>query len=161
MRPSGEEVLRGIQKTLTTYILPEMQTEHARLELMLVTAVLGVAAGDWDGAAQRLVDDNAALRELGRRGAEALAAAPAAAGQESAALADELRSLADEADPSLRLSDLSAANAQLGAALARLSVLLDGSDAPALQELRAAVIDRLREQAEARSLSLLGPRADG
>jgi hypothetical protein len=104
MRPNGEELLRGAQNTLTTYVLQEIQTDHARLELMLVHRLLGIAAEEWDGAAQRLVDGNAALRALARRGAEAL-------GDE--ARADELRALAGETDASLRLSELSAANARL------------------------------------------------
>ena len=160
MRPNGEELLRGIQNTLATYVLPEIQSPHARFELVLVTALLGVAAGEWDGAAQRLVDDNAALRELAGRGAAALVTAPELA-ETGALLADELRALAGETDSSLRLSDLSAANGRLRAALARLGALIEGSDAPALRELRAAVIDHLRAEAQGRALSLLGPRADG
>jgi hypothetical protein len=153
MRPNGEELLRGIQGTLTTYILPEVQTAHAKLELMLVQALLGIAAADWDGAAQRLVDDNAALRELVRRGAGALGDAP-----DSSALAGELRSLADEDDLSLRLSDLTAANGRLRDALARLCAALGTADAP---DIRSAIIGHLRADAESRTLSLLGPRADG
>lgn len=156
MRPNGEEELLGIQSALATYIMPELQTDHARLELLLVQALLGAVAAEWDSAAQRLVDDNAALRELASRGAKALAA-----GQRDASLADQLRSLAGEADPSLRLSDLSAANAKLRDALVRASALVQDSDVPAPGELRAAVIDHLGADAEARTLSLLGPRADG
>ncbi|OGO50955.1 MAG: hypothetical protein A2148_02370 [Chloroflexi bacterium RBG_16_68_14] len=155
MRPNGEELLRGIQNTLATYVLPEIESAHARFELVLVTALLGVVASEWDGAAQRLVDDNGALRELAGRGAAALAGRAEAGGP-----ADELRSLAGEADSSLRLSELSAANGRLRAALARLGALLEGSDAPALRELRVAVIEHLRAEAQGRALSLLGPRAD-
>ena len=154
MRPNGEELLRGVQSSLTTYVLPELQTAYARTELMLVQALLGILASEWDSGAQRLVDDNAALRELALRGAEALDSA-------DAALAGELRSLAGESDPSLRLSDLSAANGRLRGAIGRLGALLEGTDTPALGELRAAVIEHLRVDAESRSRSLLGPRADG
>ncbi len=154
MRPNGEELLRGLQGSLSTYILPELQSAYARSELMITSALLGIVAAQWDGAAQRLVDGNAALRELARRGADALAG-------EDAVLADELRALADDADPSVRLSDLSAANDRLRAALGRLSVLLLERDAPALVELRTALFEHLRQEAEAQSLSLLGPRADG
>ncbi|MCH7719161.1 MAG: hypothetical protein IIB21_06790 [Chloroflexi bacterium] len=154
MRPNGEELLRGVQSSLTTYVLPELQTAYARTELMLVQALLGILASEWDSGAQRLVDDNAALRELALRGAEALDSA-------DASLAGELRSLAGEADSSLRLSDLSAANGRLRGAIGRLGALLEGTDTPALGELRAAVIEHLRADAESRSRSLLGPRADG
>jgi len=152
MRPNGEELLRGLQDSLTTYILPEVQTDHARLELMLAQSLLGVLARDWDGAAQRLVDENAALRALARRGADAL-------GDKEFAV--ELRSLAGEADASVRLSDLSTANMRLREAFARLCIQAEGSETPALRELRRAVMEHLRAEAEDRSLSLLGPRADG
>lgn len=155
MRPNEQEVLQGIVGALGTYIMPELQTEHAKLEMMLISVVLGSLAGELDGAAQKLVDDNAALRELARRGAGAIAN-----GQNSD-LAGELRSLADETDASVRLSDLSAANDKLHAAIGRLGVLAEGSDTPALREIRDAVIGRLREEAESRELSLLGPRMDG
>ena len=132
----------------------ELQTAYARTELMLVQTLLGILASEWDSGAQRLVDDNAALRELALRGAEALDSA-------DASLAGELRSLAGEADPSLRLSDLSAANGRLRGAIGRLGALLEDADTPVLAELRAAVIEHLRADAESRSRSLLGPRADG
>lgn len=156
MRPTGEELLRGMQDSLITHILPELQTAFAQMQVMLISALLGVVAGEWDGAAQRLVDDNAALRELARRGAEALAATG-----DHTELADALGSLAQGSDPSLRLSELSAANAQLRAALAQLGAVALASDRPALRELRPAILEHLQSDAEARSLSLLGPRADG
>lgn len=156
MRPNGEEVLRGVQSSLMTYVLPELQSQYAQTELMVVLALLGIVAGQWDSAAQRLVDDNAALRELAGRGAQALAGAP-----EHAELADALRPLAQGVDASVRLAELSATNGQLRAALARLGAAGQDSDAPALRELRAAVIDHLRADGESRSYALLGPRADG
>ena len=161
MRPNGEELLRGVQSALATYVLPEVQSAHAQLELVLAQALLGIAAAEWDGAAQRLVEENAALRELARRGGAVLVAAADAVGPEAAALADELRSLADETDRSVRLSDLSTANMRLREAFARLCIQAEGSETPALRELRRAVMEHLRAEAEDRSLSLLGPRADG
>ena len=159
MRPNGEELLRGIQGTLATYVLPELQTAHARLELMLVTALLGAAAEAWDGAAQRLVDENVALRELAGRAADTLGAnAEAGAGE---ALVAELRSLAAETDASVRLWELTAANDRLHDAIGRLGAVLMEGDAPELRELRAAVVTCLRGEAESRSLALLGPRVDG
>ncbi len=156
MHPNGEELLRGLQGTLATYVMPEVQTPHARLEIGLVQAMLGIAAAEWDGAAQRLVDDNASLRDLARRGPEALAGSP-----EAAALADELRTLAEDLDPSVRLSDLSAANNRLRDALERLCALAQESGSAPLRTLRSSIIDHFRRDAEERSLSLLGPRSDG
>ena len=161
MHPNGEELLRGVLGTLATHVMPEVQTAHAQIQMALVLRLLGIAADEMDGVAQRLVDDNAALRELAGRGADALASAGDAAGPEGASLADELRSLADESDPSVRLSDLHAANDRLHSAVGRLGILAQGGDAPALRETRDAIIACLREAAESRALYMLGPRADG
>jgi hypothetical protein len=160
MRPNQQEVLTGAMRALGTYILPELQTEHARLELMLINVLLGTVAVELDGAAQGLVDDNAALRALARRGADALAASNGSA-DESEGLAEELRALAGGTDDALRLSDLTAANDALHAAVGRLAALVEAGDAPALRELRAPLIECLRAEAESRALPVLGPRVDG
>jgi len=149
MRPTGDEVLRGIQGSLLTYVLPELQSPYARSELMIISALLAIVAGEYDGAAQGLVDENAALRALAARGAEAL----------DGDLAGELRALAGRQDASVRLSSLRETNEALRGAIARLGVAIEGDGS--LAGLRAAVLDRLREEAEARSPALLGPRSDG
>jgi len=154
MRPNAEEVLRGVQSSLLTYVLPEVQTEYARTEVMLVSALLGIVAAQCDGAAQRLADDNASLRELAGRGAQALAGDPA-----HAELAEALGSLTNGSDASVRLSELSAANGQLRAAIAQLGAA--AQENASLAGLRQEVLDSLRLEAESRSFALMGPRADG
>lgn len=153
MRPNSEEILRGVQTSLLTYILPEVQSAYARTELMVVLSLLGIVAGEWDGAAQRLLDDNATLRDLVRRSIDALGAGDA--------LAAELNALVNEADPSLRVGDLVAANGRLRAALADLATHLAESGAPNARDACAAIIAHLRAEAEAQSRALMGPRADG
>jgi hypothetical protein len=147
MRPNTEEVLRGVQRSLVTYILPELQSRYAQTQLMIAAGLLGMAADGWDAGAQRLVDDNASWRALAARAADALA------GHEDA-LAGELRAVASESDASLRISDLSSTNVRLREALARAAGVVDAA-------LRSEIIDRLREHTEAHSQSILGPRADG
>ena len=75
--------------------------------------------------------------------------------------AGDLRALSDQNDASVRISDLASANAALRAALSRLAPLLEGADDAALRDLRAALMDHLRFDAEANSRQLMGPRADG
>ena len=154
MRPNGEEVLRGLQASLLTYILPELQSRYAQTEVAITVALLGIVAGNWDGAAQRLVDDNAALRALADRGADALTGLP-----QHAELAEALGSLANGSDASVRLSELSAANGQLRAAIAQLGAA--AQENASLAGLRQEVLDSLRLEAESRSFALMGPRADG
>ncbi len=144
MRPNAEEVLRGVQASLLAYVLPELQTEYARQELMIIYALLGLVGAGWDTGAQHLLEDNSSLRELARRAAGALP---------GGAVADELRALAAE-EPSLLLSQTAAANAKLDGALARVAAL-------AAPELRSEIIDWLRANAESRAFALLGSRADG
>lgn len=154
MRPNSEEVLRGAQQALLTYVLPELQSDYARTELMAIIALLGIVGGEQDGSAQRLVDDNASFRALARRTGDALQ-------MHAAKLAAELRALSAEQDTSVRIADLRAANNRVREAIARAGVWLEGRGEPALRELRAAIIDHLRRDAESRAYPLMGPRADG
>jgi len=156
MRPNNEEVLRGVAGALVAHVLPEVQSAYARAQLMFSATVLGVVANGIDGAAQQLVDGNAALRALALHAAEAL---PDESG--ASELGDELRALGAGADASLRLSELSAASGRLLDAIGRLGALLETSDIPALRSLRDDLIEALRAHTDARAVSLLGPRADG
>ena len=153
MRPNGEELLRGLQGTLMTYVLPEVHSEHARLEVMLAVAMLGVLADEWDGAAQRLAENNDALRSL------AASAAGALDSHDAGDLVRQLRALAEERDVSLRISDLTETNDRLKDALVRAWALARRNGVAL--DLAVDIVERLRAQTEARALSLLGPRADG
>jgi hypothetical protein len=155
MRPSSGELVRGVQGTLLTYILPHVSDDFARQELLLAVALLGLAAGEWEGEVQQLQDDNVALRGLLERGADALAEADA-----HVELAGELRAIAQGTDASARVPDLKASNDELRAAIGRLAVVLEEQDDASLRWLRTDVIDLLRHDLERRARSLLGSRAD-
>ena len=158
MRPNSVEVLQGIQGTLMTYVQPEVQSDYARTELMLVNMLLGIVANAWDGSAQLLVDDNAALRDLVGDAAKVLGSQPVDGAGE---LRDELAALASETDTSVRISDLSSANDRLRDAVARLGVLLQGSATQEHVELRANIIERLQEELDTLPRDLMGTRSDG
>jgi hypothetical protein len=156
MHPNSEEVLRGVAGALVTHVLPELQSQYARAQLMFSVSMLGVVASGLDSGAQQLIDDNASLRALALRAADALSNE-----RDAAALRDDLRAAGAGTDASLLLSDLSASSSRLRDAIARLGVFLEATGAPALRPLRDDVIETIRAQTEARALSLLGPRADG
>ena len=158
MRPNSVEVLQGIQGTLMTYIQPEVQSDYARTELMLVNMLLGIVANQWDGSAQVLVDDNAALRDLVSDAAKVLGSQPADGAGE---LVDELAALAAETDMSVRIADLSAANDRLRDAVSRLGVLLQSSALQEHAELRARVIEHLQDELDTLPRDLIGTRSDG
>ena len=158
MRPNSAELLRGIQGTLTTYILPEVQSDYARTELMLVQMLLGIVVQGYDDAAQGLVDGNAALRSLAGEAARVLNTAPIGA---SEALAAELEQLSKETDASVRLSELTAANDRLRDAIGRVGVLLQGATSQEHMGHRRAIIEHLHRELERLPHDLMGPRSDG
>ena len=158
MRPNSAELLQGIQGTLTTYILPEVQSDYARTEFMLVQMLLGIVIRGYDDAAQSLVDDNAALRSLAGEAARVLNTAPIGA---SEALAAELEQLSGATDASVRLSDLTAANDSLRDAIGRVGVLLQGETSQEHVGLRTAIIEHLQRELERLPHDLMGPRSDG
>lgn len=158
MRPNSAELLQGIQGTLTTYILPDVQSDYARTELMLVQMLLGIVVEGCDDAAQRLVDDNAALRSLAGEAAQVLMTAPLA---ESEALVEELGQLAGETDASVRISELTAANNKLRDVIGRVGVLLQGEMSPEHIGLRTAIIEQLHRELERLPHDIMGPRSDG
>jgi hypothetical protein len=154
MRPNADELIKGIQRSLMSYVMPEVHSDHVRAEMMFSNLMLGVITRDLDGAVESLVEDNASLRDVARGGASALMAA----GLEQD-LAAELERLAGTSDPSLRLSDLSRANEELAQAIARLAVAAEERDE--LSSLRATLLGQLRARSERMTHSMLGPRADG
>ena len=158
MRPNSAELLQGIQGTLTTYILPEVQSDYARTEFMLVQMLLGIVIRGYNDAAQSLVDDNAALRSLAGEASQVLNTAPIA---ESAALAGELTQLSSETDASVRLSELTAANDRLRDAIGRVGILMQGETSQEHVGLRTAIIEHLQRELERLPHNLMGPRADG
>ncbi len=158
MRPNSAEVLQGVQGALMTYVMPEVQSDFVRTELMLIQMLLGIVANGWDGAAQRLVDDNAALRSLASDAAAVLRADPI---DGTAQLPDELDVLAGETDASIRISELSTTNDRLRDPVARLGVLLQDAALPEPVELRTKVIEHLQQELAALPHDVLGPRADG
>ena len=95
MRPNAEEIVRGVQASLLSIVLPEIQTEYARTQVTLMYVLLGIVANGIDVSCERLLADNGALRELTARAADAVATPEV--------LANELLSLAST-EPSLRLT---------------------------------------------------------
>lgn len=135
VRPNGEQILRGVERSLLTHVLPELSSPYAQAQVRYAALLLNLLAAEWDDAAQRLLDDNAALRAWCGRAANALAHA-------QPGLADTLRAAAREQEPDIRLSTLSAANDRLRALTTRALRALTANGGAAddlLQELRHAL----------------------
>jgi hypothetical protein len=129
IRPTAEEILRGVQRSLREYVLPELKAPHAAAEVQYAITLLGMLAAEWDDAAQRLAEDNASLRALAGRLAEPLAA-------RDPALASALRAAAADRDPDLRLTTLASANDRLRGLLARVAPAAVEPDGALAQDIR-------------------------
>ncbi len=113
IRPDAEQILRGIRRSLAAHVLPEISTPYATAQVQYAMMLLGAVADEWDGAAQRLVADNAAMRALAATAAGALRA-------HDSELATELEDAAAHDDTDLHISALAAANDRLRGLLVRI-----------------------------------------
>lgn len=138
MKPDIPAVLAELAGLAARNAVPDVDPAERAGALGLSAALLGMAAEAWDGAAQRLVEENRALRAL-------LAGAGDRAGRNAW--------LAEGADDDLRISILSASNARLRAALIELHEAVEGEDSPAARELEDRIWDELRQSTERRRMS--------
>jgi hypothetical protein len=113
LKPEALDIIRGIQRSLMSHVLPEVTSLYAGAQVQYAVLLLGALASEWDGAAQRLVEDNAALRSLCGQVAGRL---PPGEGE----LPEALRSAAAARDGDLLLSTLSATNDQLRGLVTRI-----------------------------------------
>jgi hypothetical protein len=146
LRPRADEIIRGIEHSLAEHVLPEVRTPYAVAQLQYALGLLHTLKNEWDGAAQRLVEDNRALRAMAARLADTVAG-------RDAALAGALRGAAAEGDPDLRLTALGAANDHLRALHARALAVLDPDSDPAAEARR-----QLQEGVDRRMPGALRPR---
>ncbi len=148
LQPSADAIIRGIQRSLMAHVLPETSTLYAGAQVRYAVHLLNALAAEWDGAAQRLVEDNAALRAFAARAAGPLR-------DQDAALAAELSAAAGERDPDVRVSTLRAANDRLRGLLTRvIAATGDGGIEPPdglLHDMRRV----LRESVQSRTAGAL------
>jgi hypothetical protein len=138
VKPDIPAVLAEIAGLAVRNAAPDADPAERAGALGLSAALLGMAAEAWDGAAQRLVEENRAVRTL-------LADAGERAGENA--------SLASGADDDLRISALSADNARLRAALIALHEAVEGDKAPEARDLESRIWKELRLSTERRRLS--------
>ena len=138
MKPEVPAVLAELAGLVARNAVPDVDPAERAGALGLSAALLGMAAEAWDGAAQRLVEENRALRAL-------LSAAGDLAGRDAW--------LAGGVDDDLRISVLSAANARLRAALVDLHAAVELDSSHEAQVLEAQIWDELRRSTERRLMS--------
>ena len=138
MKPDIPAVLAELAGLVARNAVPDVDPAERAGALSLSAALLAMAAEAWDGAAQRLVEENQALRTL-------LSEAGDRVGPNAG--------LAQAVDDDLRISTLSAANARLRAALIELHAAVEGDDAPDARALESRIWEELRLSTERRQMS--------
>lgn len=144
MKPDVAQVLADLAGRVARNAAPQVPAAQRAGELGLSAMLLGLAAEMWDGAAEILVQENAALRGLLASGARV---------SQDNARRRWLVELAGGRDASLRLSALQDANAELRVALIALHAELEGRDDAEAKGLEADIWRELVAGAQRRRLS--------
>ena len=143
-RPTPLEILEGVRRGLAEQVAPELHSDQARSELASATGLLAYIAREFDGAAQSLLDEIAALETVAINAAPALRAAD----HEPEAAALEAATPEGQAPPAdVRVSTLLARHDALQEALLAALLLADhaiedgdSSLAPTQRAIRGAFV---------------------
>lgn len=144
MKPDPQRVLEQTAQHLLVDLLPNVQPRYRQAGLAISAGLLLAVREEFDRAAARRVEENAALRALFARGASVVT---------DAALAARLRGAAATRDESLLVPALDASNRSLRALVIELHVHVEALIAPAARELDEAIWRELVASAERRRLS--------
>jgi hypothetical protein len=145
VKPDPQHVLEQTAQWLATDIVAAVQPRYRQAGVGILAGLLGAVREEFDRAAARRVEENAALRALFARAAEIVA---------DAALAAQLRAAAASRDDSLLVPALDASNQTLRTLLIALHAHVETLATPAARELDAAIWRELAASTERRKLSL-------
>jgi len=138
MKPDIPTVLEDVARKLRETILPDLKGFQANM-VGMTAAMLDMTAEAWDGAADRLVRENAALATLLGQGST-LTGDPA------------FRDAAKEEAQDLKISTLERINDQRRRALIALQARIETDQSA--QALNSAIWDELRASTERRRVTL-------
>lgn len=138
MKPDIPAVLEDVARKLRETILPDLKGFQANM-VGMTAAMLDMTAEAWNGAADRLVQENAALATLLAQGS-ALTGDPA------------FRDAAKEEAEDLKISTLERINDQRRRALIALQARIETDQSA--QALNTAIWDELRASTERRRVTL-------
>ena len=143
MTPDPRLVIGDVAGRIMQVLAPDLQSPYLYGTASLMAAVLGMMVEEWDRAADRLAEENAAIRTLFAQ------AAPLAPGGLSARLGD----LSKAADLDLKVSTLQSANNTLRGALIDLQAWSEDQTGSAAMALNVAIWAELSTSTERRRLS--------
>ena len=138
MRPPVPLVAAGFSTRMSEEFVPKLEGFSANNAAMMA-AMLQMISEEWDRAASRPVEENAAIRAILRRAAELL-------GDEG------LRTRAAGTDADLRISSLEAANDALRRTLTDVHARIENTAGPEARELERVIWDELRASVERRRI---------
>jgi hypothetical protein len=145
VKPDPQRVLEQTAQRLATDVLAAVQPRYLQAGVGMLAGLLGAVREEFDRAAARRVEENAALRALFARGAWVVT---------DAVLAARLREAAATRDASLRVPDLEAGNQALRGLLIALHAHLETLATPAAREVEETIWRELAASTERRRLSL-------
>jgi hypothetical protein len=145
VKPDPQRVLEQTAQQLATEIVAAVQPRYRQAGVGMLAALLIAVREEFDRAAARRVEENAALRALFAQAAGVVA---------DAALAARLRDAAASRDESLLVPALEASNQRLRALLIALHAQVETLTTPDARALDAAIWRELAVSTERRKLSL-------
>jgi hypothetical protein len=145
VKPDPQRVLEQTAQELGLRAADPALPRYQAAGFGMLAGLLGAVREEFDRAAARRVEENAALRALFARGADVAS---------DATLAARLRAAATSRDDSLFVPDLDASNQQLRALLIALHAHVETLATPAARELEAAIWRELAAGTARRKLSL-------
>lgn len=144
MKPDVPVALQKLAAALLVEVAPAVGVDYLQRNTGVAALMLNLASEEWDRAAARRVDENAALRALFRDAAPVVA---------DAALRARLEEEASGTDGDLRISALETANAALRGLLVELHAHVEVLEGPRARALEDAIWAELRRSTERRALS--------
>jgi len=145
VKPDVPKLLEIVAGKLLFEIAPNVQPSYRQSSVGLTGMLLGMVREEWDRAAARRVDENAALRALFARAAKDVAAPE---------LRERLESAAAGRDASLLVSELDKANDALRALLIELHAHVEEQSAPWARDMDDAIWRELVVSTERRRFAL-------
>jgi hypothetical protein len=143
MTPDARAVLADLAGRFAQVVAPNVKPAYLAGSVGLSAMLLAALAEEWDRAAQRLVEENRAIRTIFRK------AAPLSPGS----LAERLGMLAAGADDDLHVSALEAANDALRAALTDLHAWIETQTGDAAQAVNEDIWAELAQSTQRRRFS--------
>lgn len=147
MKPEATHALERVFQALLAEVAPNVEPPYRRATVSVQALLLLSVREEFDRAAARRVEENAALRALF---ADVLGVVA------DAALRERLAAAAHGADPSLRVPELEAGNRALRALLVELHAHVEERPGPEARRAEDAIWRELAASTERRKLSL-GP----